>query len=215
MACAAAPGWWYGPALCAAVAFIWLLWRRSIPRAALLAVGLVGAFLVSMAAALVVGSLLLPSVVPDLLSALRRTVSLALRSIGVVWALHGSARGYDIGDLLAAARQVGVPPTVLSLLFVVHRHFFIYVARIGEVQRALTARSAGRRVPPGALARAAGAMFVRAAEKAETVAMALVARGFAGHIPTRRLERPPASQLLGLVACVVALWLMVLLQARH
>lgn len=204
--CACSPGAWQGPLLASAVALLWAA-VSGVGGRRLAGLGaLAGAFVASTSALLLGLMAVAPGMVPDLRDSIVRTASLGLRSLGAVWALQGTVGRGDAGTVLAAARQVGAPGLVVSLLFIAYRHYFTYLQRVAEVRRALVARSAGRRVSPIVLSRAAGAMMIHAAERVDTMAMGLVARGFTGTFPTRPLPSPPVATTLvaGLVIAGLA-----------
>jgi energy-coupling factor transporter transmembrane protein EcfT len=172
---------------------------------------LLASFFLFAAFALVLLRYAFPFSVADLGDSLGRTASLALRSLGALWAVQGAAAGADVGALLAAARQLGAPPLLVALLFLTQRQFFIQLARLATVRRSLLARSAGRGVGVATLGRVAAAWLAQAHERAEKLATALVARGFYGAIPTRPLPAPPVGQCvgagLGLVSAALVIWL--------
>ncbi len=207
-AAAAAPGRWAGPGCVALIAGLWVASRAPSVRLLMRATALVATFFVWTALGIIFAAALFPAIVPDAADSLQRTISLALRSLAALWALHGAAGASDVGELMAAGRQLGLPARVVSVLFIAYRHAHVYARRIGAVRAAMVVRSAGRRVPAAAVARAAGQFLVQASEQADVMALALVARGFSGDLPTRRLPRPPVGQLLGaagMVALTVAL----------
>ena len=196
----AAPGGLAGAACAAALSGGWVL-LRGAPRGALWKATVGAAVFFGWAVVgLCLTRLAFPVLVADIGESLRRTASLALRSFGALWAIWGAAGPADPGELLAAAGQLGLPARVISLLFIAHHHVFVYLVRVRTVRMAMAARLAGKRVAPIAAARAATAMLVRAAEQADALALSLVARGFDGALPTRRIQPLPWPQFFAAVA---------------
>ena len=165
-------------------------------RLTLRATGLLLVFFAWTALAVIFGAAIFPRMVPNAAESLQRTISLALRSVAALWALHGAAGGHEVGELMAAARQMGLPPRAVSLLFLAYRHVFVYLERIARVRMAVAMRSAGRRVSPKVAGRIAAALVIRASEQADKMALAMVARGFAGQLPTREIKRPSMSEVI-------------------
>jgi len=203
--CAAAPGLVRGPLVAMAVALVWALARGARPRRLAAPLGLLASFLVVTGAGLVAGARFFPWLVPDLRDSLLRAASLAVRSLGAVAALQGAAGRADAGDLLAAARQLGLPPLVVSLLFIAWRQFFNFMATARATSLAVRARSGSRRLAPVVLGRAGAVLFERGYERSEKIAVALMARGFRGHLPTRPLPRPPVGQLAAVTVALAML----------
>ncbi len=109
-------------------------------------------------------------------------------------------------DLLRAAGALGVPRTLTALT----GFAITYLVALGdEAGRMVTAwRSRGRVRGPVRNLRVAGSMFAtlmaRTVERAERVAVAMVARGYRGRMPVLTAERAPVTQIAGAAAFVVA-----------
>jgi len=108
--------------------------------------------------------------------------------------------------LLRAAGALGVPRTLTALTgFAIS-----YLAALGEeAGRMITARRARGRVRGTARnLRVAGSMIatlmVRTVERAERIALAMVARGYRGRMPALTVQRAPATQVAGGAAFVAA-----------
>jgi cobalt/nickel transport system permease protein len=203
--CGISPGPWRGPLFTAAGCLAWALLRRPAVRPLLVTSAMVVMAFGWIAVFLAAGATLLPLLVPNLQESLLRTASLGLRSVGALWAIQGARGGSDAGDLLGALRQLGVPAVVVSLLFIAYRHFFTYAQRAGEIHRALVARSSGRRTGPMVLASVCGTLLAQAHDRADRLALALVARGFTGALPTRAMSVPPAWQAVAAAVFLAAL----------
>ncbi|MGD9498474.1 MAG: energy-coupling factor transporter transmembrane component T [Armatimonadota bacterium] len=109
-------------------------------------------------------------------------------------------------ELLRAAGALGVPRTLTALT----GFAITYLAALGEeTGRMITARrSRGRVRGVGRSLRVAASMtaalMARTVERAERIALAMVARGYRGRMPALTAERPPPAHLAGGAAFVAA-----------
>ena len=106
-------------------------------------------------------------------------------------------------SLLAAARRLGLPPVLASMLALALRYLLVLLDEGHRLGLAFACRAVGPRDLRLArpLGRVVGALAVRTVERGERIHQAMLARGFDGGFPTL-LTEPPATwpQRLALVS---------------
>lgn len=122
--------------------------------------------------------------------------SLALLAFTVVLGVS------EVSGLLAALSALRAPRLAVALLTLAYRYLFVLT---DELSRMIIARdSRGRPRQWRRRVRTAGAMagtlFVRAYERSERIAIAMVSRGFAGRFPVPEAPRLPAWHVVAAVA---------------
>ncbi len=92
-----------------------------------------------------------------------------------------------ISELLAACERLRVPRVLLTLAGLTYRYLFVVVEEARRMKRAADARGyAGRWLwHASSVGHLAGMLFLRSYERAERVHLAMIARGFTGHFPSR------------------------------
>jgi cobalt/nickel transport system permease protein len=119
-------------------------------------------------------------------------------------------------DLTHALRHLRVPAVLVAIISFMYRYLFVLVDEAQRLLRARAARSAalaGQKAGGSILWRAkvaggmAGQLFIRSLDRADSVYMAMVARGYRGQLLTmnRHLMQPRDWQLaaLAVLALVV------------
>lgn len=108
-------------------------------------------------------------------------------------------------DLLRALQGLGAPRTITALLGFAVTYLGVLSDEVRRMTRASACRG-GRPRPLRALVVAAAmlrTLLVRSFERAERIALAMVARGFAGRMPELRRRRLRAREAVGGLAFVV------------
>ncbi len=127
-------------------------------------------------------------------------VSIALRALLGVAASIVVAGTTELPRLLAGLERLRVPGPITAIASFMLRYLELVASELGRMHAAMAARGHDPRwlgqVRPMALA--SGALFVRTYERGERVHLAMVARGFTGHLP--RLHDDAASSRQWLVA---------------
>lgn len=113
-----------------------------------------------------------------------------------------------LSDLLHALERFRVPGTFLMIVHFLYRYLFVLSEEAQHMRDAHRSRSAGRGWPLRlrAVAAAIAVLFVRSYARAERIHRAMLARGFAGMLPTRYMFRWQVrdSLFLGLTAAYLA-----------
>ena len=113
-----------------------------------------------------------------------------------------------LSDLLHALERFRVPGAFLMIVHFLYRYLFVLSEEAQHMRYAHRSRGAGRGWPLRlrAAAAAIGVLFVRSYDRAERIHRAMLARGFAGVLPTRRGFRWQARDFLflGLTAAYLA-----------
>jgi cobalt/nickel transport system permease protein len=88
-------------------------------------------------------------------------------------------------DLLHALEHLRVPRLLVVVLGFTHRYAFVVVEEARRMVRARDARAwRGRRLSDApVIGRMVGALFLRSYERSERIHLAMLARGFHGHMP--------------------------------
>jgi cobalt/nickel transport system permease protein len=135
--------------------------------------------------------------------------TLCIAAVALVWASTSEA------SLLAGLRGIGLPGTFVDVLGFMLRYLHVLRPELHRLNDARLARAIGPH-GPGALrsgANVLGTLFLRAHERAECVADAMAARGFAGPRRTLNAHHWHVTDLL-LGALFIALVVLVRLLVR-
>ncbi len=118
-------------------------------------------------------TLLTPSATPVFLAALFKSNLCVLAMLLLTWTTA-------FQDLLAVLRRVGLPPTFLSVLTLTCRYLPVLAAESKRMQRARASRtfSTEQRLAWRTLSEVIGRLFVRTADRAERIYLAMCARGW-------------------------------------
>lgn len=132
--------------------------------------------------------------------------TLVLRAAGIAcWAMWLLATT-TWTDGFHAARRLGMPRRVASVLLLSHRHIGVMFAELQTVRRAMRIRGFDNRMDGYSirtLGQLIGGFFVRGADRAEAVHAAMRSRGFAGELPVLRKPAIRRSDVLFLVSVFV------------
>ncbi len=113
-----------------------------------------------------------------------------------------------LSDLLHALERFRVPGAFLMIVHFLYRYLFVLSEEAQHMRYAHRSRGAGRGWPLRlrAAAAAIGVLFVRSYARAERIHRAMLARGFAGVLPTRHRFQWQARDFLflGLTAAYLA-----------
>ena len=101
--------------------------------------------------------------------------------------------------------KLGLPRAFTQQVAFLHRYAFVLGAETVRIHRARTLRAFGRKVSPREFAALAGQLLLRAWDRAGRVHVAMLSRGFTGHLPAQRPLRWKGSDLL-FTACCAALF---------
>jgi len=119
----------------------------------------------------------------------------ARASIGVATSIVLAATT-EVPRLLRGLERLRVPPVLTQIAMFMVRYLEVVAGELGRQRRAMTARGYDPRwlwqVRP--IAASAGALFVRSFERGERVHAAMLARGYAGSMPTPAGELPATSR---------------------
>lgn len=141
---------------------------------------------------------------------------LAKGSCGVVASILLAATT-EIPEILAGMNRLHVPKAIVSIAGFMVRYLEVISDEMGRMRVAMAARGYEPKMfwQVKALATSAGALFIRSYERGERVYLAMVARGFAGtmpspdHVPAggveiaRALALPALASMVAVVALVV------------
>jgi len=110
----------------------------------------------------------------------------------VAWAALLVSASTPIGCLLSALAGLGAPPSLVSMLAIAHHLTFATADEAIRTVRAIRVRAPKRSIAGDAriVGLAMRSLAARCALRAERLQWALLARGFAGRIPTAPLQRP-------------------------
>lgn len=127
-------------------------------------------------------------------------LSIAMRALLGVVASIVVAGTTELPRLLAGLERLRVPAAITAIASFMLRYLELVAGELERMHAAMTARGHDPRwlgqVRP--MAMASGALFVRTYERGERVHLAMVARGFTGHLP--RLHEDVATARQWLVA---------------
>lgn len=92
-------------------------------------------------------------------------------------------------ELPVALSRLGVPALVTSVLVLTIRYIDVLTAEAGRMRTARLSRGDSPRTlhQAGALAKGVGALFLRSYERGERVYLAMLSRGYDGHVPAMAL----------------------------
>lgn len=144
-------------------------------------------------------------------SGLAEGVLLASRVLGSMSVLILFSTVTPAHEVFAALRWLRMPRTWVETAMLMYRYTFALVEHAADVFSAQRTRLGyvGWRRSLGSVGTLAGSVLMRSMEQAERTHQAMVARGYSGQWPTRRMGRVPVGQALGamlLVGVLVALW---------
>ena len=187
---------WRIAVVLALLCFVWLLAR--LPAAYLLRRFLAATPFIAMAAALP-----LVSSVPDG----------ARVALGVVWKAYSAilllsmlAATTPIERIVESMRRLGAPRGLALVATLMHRYLFVLLEEWKRISRARECRTGGRmargRIRIWSIQ--AAMVFVRAWERAERVAHAMLVRGFTGEFPVPRRGAPGIRDLVVGIALPLA-----------
>ena len=127
------------------------------------------------------------------------TAAKTLLGFGASLVLAGTT---PVPELIRGLDRLRVPATVVSIVSFMFRYLDLVVEELGRLRVAVTARGHDPRWLWQArpMASAAGALFVRSYERGERVHGAMLARGFAGRMPS--LDQRPATKREWAVASI-------------
>lgn len=124
--------------------------------------------------------------------------SIALRALLGVVATIVVAGTTELPRLLAGLERLHVPGPITAIASFMLRYLELVAGELARMHAAMTARGHDPRwigqVRPMALA--SGALFVRTYERGERVHLAMMARGFTGHLPQLHDDAASARQWL-------------------
>ncbi len=134
-----------------------------------------------------------------------RFVAVMARALATVWALVLLLATTALPDLLAAARRLGCPRLMVTMLGLALRYLEVLVEEASRMSLGFTLRAVGPRnhrlLKP--LGRLVGSLAVRTIERGERVYGAMLLRGYVGDLPScGGADRLTAGALAGF-----ALWL--------
>lgn len=206
LACAVALPWWPGGVVTGVVALILLLGPAAIaPRVLARSLAAPLLFIAVGAASLLVtvswsgGPVVGPS--PSVMPA----VTVTVRAVSATLAVFVLAATTPIVDLVAALRRVRVPQACLDVVAVAYRMLFVLLGSARAVREAQAARLGydGRRVALRSTAVLAGAVLMRAWDRAERLESGLAGRG--GGETLRTLDPPGHASARFLMATIAGL----------
>lgn len=137
---------------------------------------------------------------------------LAKATLGVGASVIVSATS-TVPDLIRGLDRVGVPRVLTAIAGFMVRYLDIVAGEFSRRRVAMASRGYAPRWiwEGGPLAQSAGSLFVRSFERGERVHQAMVARGFAGHMPRfRERSATPDQWLAGLSVPLLTVVLAVL-----
>jgi cobalt/nickel transport system permease protein len=140
-----------------------------------------------------------------------RALNLVVRSTVSALALLLVVATTPLPSLLAGLERMGVPRLLILVIQFLYRYLFVVVEQAVRMRLAARCRGGARgRLGFSAAAGALAVLFGRSAARAESVQRAMLARGFAGHIPVlaeARMDSCDAAFLaLGAVVLLGSRW---------
>jgi cobalt/nickel transport system permease protein len=123
-------------------------------------------------------------------------------TLGVVGSLLLAATT-EARDILAGLERLRLPRQLVEIMGFMIRYLDVATAELGRMRMARESRGFRARGPRAwpALARSAGALFIRSYERGERVHLAMLARGYTGSLPG--LGQPAATRVEWLTAALL------------
>lgn len=140
---------------------------------------------------------------------LTETLSIGCKIVLCAFASGLFAGVTPFGDILAALKGLGTPASATTLMLIAGRYVDVLTADAARMTQAFTLQGAhGSRRPIRQYAMLASAIALRAATRADRIALALQATGFSGEAPIANLPdlkaRDVVALALGASAALIA-----------
>lgn len=134
--------------------------------------------------------------------ALLTAASVIVKSALTLFAFTVLLGATETSELLTALSALRVPRVVVALLTLAHRYLFVLADELSRMFIARDSRGRPRqwRRRLSTATAMAGALFVRAYERSERIAIAMVSRGFAGRFPPAETPGLPIPHVLAAAA---------------
>ncbi len=112
--------------------------------------------------------------------------SILLRFALTVGAALVLAATTGMDGVCTGLERLGAPRALTQQVAFLHRYAFVLGSEAVRIHRARSLRAFGRKVSPREFAFLAGHLLLRAWDRARRIHVAMLSRGYDGHLPTRR-----------------------------